>query len=428
MKFKYVMLFWISFCFSIIPQWNPLQSGLPQWGVQGYALDAYDSQIAVIAVNPSPPSFNLYKTQNGGIDWTGINLPSNLSFIDIDVVNENVIIGCSATPPQIWGTTDNGLNWQLLFDAHTTTNFLNYIEMFDLSNGIAMGDALNDSTAMMFYKTYDGGQNWQPIVSNLVGSIASYDWRSIDFINVNLGYYYDGITRKLYKTNNSGSDWVEVLDFTSTAAPTLIKFYNESIGILALSYSNQILKTVDGGLNWTSYSIPNNSIADDIEFLPSDPMKLWLVTMSELFFSSDGGTNWQTDPIAGSFQFGRDMVITNSVGWFLCEYVYRNENIDQVTHVLSEDLTTPNLFILNQNYPNPFNPITIISWESPINCWQTIKVYDVIGNQLATLVDEFRTSGKYYVKFDATFLASGIYYYQLIAGSYKSTRKMILIK
>ena len=87
---------------------------------------------------------------------------------------------------------------------------------------------------------------------------------------------------------------------------------------------------------------------------------------------------------------------------------------------------------LYQNYPNPFNPSTKISWQSPVGSWQTIKVFDVLGNEIATLVDEYKPAGKYEVEFQSSVgsrqLASGIYFYQLRAGEYTSVKKMLLIK
>lgn len=85
-------------------------------------------------------------------------------------------------------------------------------------------------------------------------------------------------------------------------------------------------------------------------------------------------------------------------------------------------------FSLEQNYPNPFNPATKIVWQSPISAHQSIKVYDILGNEIATLVDEFRDAGKYSVDFDGRNLASGVYLYKLSVGDYISTKKMVLNK
>jgi hypothetical protein len=87
-----------------------------------------------------------------------------------------------------------------------------------------------------------------------------------------------------------------------------------------------------------------------------------------------------------------------------------------------------NMFSLNQNYPNPFNPSTKISWQSPIGSHQTLKVYDVLGNEVATLVDEYKTAGSYEVDFNATRLPSGVYFYKLQSGSFVESKKMIYLK
>jgi hypothetical protein len=95
-----------------------------------------------------------------------------------------------------------------------------------------------------------------------------------------------------------------------------------------------------------------------------------------------------------------------------------------------EDLagTLPQSFDLQQNYPNPFNPSTKISWQLPVGSQATIKVYDIMGREVATLVNEYKPAGKYETEFDAEALPSGVYFYQLIAGSYIKTKKMLLLK
>ena len=87
-----------------------------------------------------------------------------------------------------------------------------------------------------------------------------------------------------------------------------------------------------------------------------------------------------------------------------------------------------NSFQLFQNFPNPFNPSTKISWQSPVGSHQTIKVYDVLGNEIATLVDEYKPAGMYNVQFTINNLASGVYLYKLQAGEFVETKKMILLK
>jgi hypothetical protein len=103
------------------------------------------------------------------------------------------------------------------------------------------------------------------------------------------------------------------------------------------------------------------------------------------------------------------------------------EFFDTVTDIESENLSAQN-FLLYQNYPNPFNPSTKISWHSPVSGWQTLKVYDVLGNEVVTLIDGYKPAGSYEVEWNARIYPSGIYFYQLGASKFIQTNKMILLK
>jgi hypothetical protein len=104
------------------------------------------------------------------------------------------------------------------------------------------------------------------------------------------------------------------------------------------------------------------------------------------------------------------------------------EYIPDLSGVDEESNLFPDKIELMQNFPNPFNPSTKISWQSPVGGWQTLKVYDILGNEVATLVNEEKSAGTYEVEFDAEKLSSGIYFYQLKADEFIQTKKMVLIK
>ncbi len=85
-------------------------------------------------------------------------------------------------------------------------------------------------------------------------------------------------------------------------------------------------------------------------------------------------------------------------------------------------------FSLNQNFPNPFNPTTVISYQLSVNSHVTLKVYDVLGREVETLVNERESAGKYSVKFDRTNLPSGVYFYRIQAGTFTETKKLMVLK
>ena len=112
--------------------------------------------------------------------------------------------------------------------------------------------------------------------------------------------------------------------------------------------------------------------------------------------------------------------------------------IDTPTEMYDKE-NLPTEFYLSQNYPNPFNPNTVFSYQLPVSSDVTLKVYDVLGNEVVTLVNEYKSAGEYEVEFTASDgirdlpagrqgLVSGIYFYQLRAGEFIQAKKMTLIK
>ncbi|MFO7525909.1 MAG: T9SS type A sorting domain-containing protein, partial [Ignavibacteriaceae bacterium] len=130
-------------------------------------------------------------------------------------------------------------------------------------------------------------------------------------------------------------------------------------------------------------------------------------------------------------QFVTDGLISLAEAQPLIDYVNQiiaaiNSSLSKVEGERNEQL--PEEFALYQNYPNPFNPSTTINWQSPMDGWQTLKIYDLLGRETATLVDEYRAAGSYEVMFDAAGLSSGVYFYTLQANGFIQSKKLLLMK
>jgi hypothetical protein len=111
--------------------------------------------------------------------------------------------------------------------------------------------------------------------------------------------------------------------------------------------------------------------------------------------------------------------------------VYQSETIsysDLIVSSFQNDDQLPNKFALRQNYPNPFNPKTSILFRIADFGFTTLRVYNILGNEVVTLVNEELPAGEYQIEFDATRLSSGTYFYTLTSGSFRETKKMILLK
>jgi hypothetical protein len=98
------------------------------------------------------------------------------------------------------------------------------------------------------------------------------------------------------------------------------------------------------------------------------------------------------------------------------------------TDIKAKGLNKSYTYKLFQNYPNPFNPSTIINFEIPEHSFVTLKVFNILGSEITTLVNEEKPAGKYSFTFDASNLPSGIYFYRITAGNFSNVKKMLLLK
>jgi len=124
-----------------------------------------------------------------------------------------------------------------------------------------------------------------------------------------------------------------------------------------------------------------------------------------------------------------DDILTKSAKLLLSEGI--SSNLQDSLIKKSTEESNGNLlkdYALNQNYPNPFNPSTVINYQLPIDGFVTLIIYDILGREVKTLVNEYKPQGKYTVSFDGSKLASGIYFYQLRTGNFVSTKKMLMVK
>ncbi len=200
----------------------------------------------------------------------------------------------------------------------------------------------------------------------------------------------------------------------------------------------------------------------DLTTIPN-PLPVELTSFSALAQSSTVNLTWETATEVNNYGFEIERTITNSklqipnwenVGFVEGHgnsnsakqysyvdnsvragqsYSYRLKQIDfdgqfEYSNIVNVEVGVPMEFSLAQNYPNPFNPSTSIEYSVPSNEFVTLKVYDVLGNTVSTLVNENKEVGKYNVSFDASNLTSGIYFYSINAGGFTQVKKMMLVK
>ena len=197
----------------------------------------------------------------------------------------------------------------------------------------------------------------------------------------------------------------------------------------AVGISGTILHTTDGGQNWFSQINGTSELFHAVDFI--DLNNGWVTGRNgTLLRTTDGGNNWYQQTTRTWYDVSSVCFLDVNNGWVSGDYglIMATNNGGGIASVFSENEEIPEDFILNQNYPNPFNPSTTIRWQQPETGFVTLIIYDVLGREVAKLVSEELTPGKHETVFDASRFSSGIYFYQLKAGNFFETKKMILIK
>jgi hypothetical protein len=150
---------------------------------------------------------------------------------------------------------------------------------------------------------------------------------------------------------------------------------------------------------------------------------------NNVFRSTNNGDNWTQDYTGTTALWDIDFALVGGCpeGWAVgaTGTIVRMINI---TGVQNSNNQVPSSYNLQQNYPNPFNPATKISFSLPKAGIVKLVVYDILGREVAAIVNDYRTAGNYTVDFDASNISSGIYFYTLKSGSFTDTKKMVLMK
>ncbi len=387
------------------------------------------------------------------ISWQTVNSGTYNSLRSVYFVNSSTgwTAGSNGT---LLKTTNTGTSWSS--QTTNTSSTINGIFFANVSTGwfIANGGIIK--------KTTNGGTNW-----NSQNSTTSHDLKGIYFTNDNLGWVVGGNSSQgiILKTTNGGSNWA-IQDPGTGSSLNSVFFINSTTGWAAggSGGSGSILKTTDGGSSWNSQGPPWSTI-NSIHFY--DINNGWAAGQySQCWHTTNGGTDWEPQWV-GTDNQRAVFSLSSSVAWIVTDYGHTYRTYDGGTtwtsectdmngnlyslHAVGDKLWTvgddgtilykfassireinptqiPSSFELSQNFPNPFNPNTTITLSIPYLSNVEVKIYDILGNEITTLVNEELSGGTYKVDWDATNLSSGVYFYTMKAGDFVNTKKMILLR
>ena len=447
-RFKYILivLFFQLVQVNIYSQgtWERIESPTDQFLKSVYFVDS----LYGWAVGDSG---TVIHTSNGGTYWEIQDSKTENNIYDVFFLNRNLGWAPSwetSTLPsgtKLLKTTDGGQIW--INPPHPEEQIFSQCVLFlDSLNGWMGGKP------QPIVRTTDGGLSWTDaeIDSSVFSDLPVYD---IQFYNSRFGYASGGVIDCcgiIWWTTDGGDYWY-VIDTPYVAQEPVYQLYiNDSLNVLGvggdfepLGFGVGMIRTSDGGVTWEFEYIGTSGVAWDIDFRTDDEAWSPLGGEEKLIYSLDSGSTWTRIPTPDSSMIF-DIIFPDSLHGFavgregaIIKYIPPIINFVQE---IEEGI--PESFFLFQNYPNPFNPSTKIGFTiptSPLNPSPhqgegnrerlvVLKVYDVLGNEVKTLINREMPTGVYEVEFDASGLTAGIYFYTLSAGDFIKTKKMILLK
>jgi photosystem II stability/assembly factor-like uncharacterized protein len=329
-------------------------------------------------------------------------------------------------------TTNAGIDWASEF-YRQEDKFLFTVYFIDSLRGW-IGGKTGD-----FLQTTDGGLNWEP--ANIdTGLGGGFPPLSFSFYNDQYGFACGGqidIAGVIWRTIDSAKSWQPQI---IGPEPIVQMHFVDSSNVIGIGgdfeYGSSVITTTDGGNNWNYTSLSIFGVPFSLSF--RTPSEAWapLGAKGTLIFTTDTAQTWTEIFAPDSCKIFNLMFADSTHGYAVGDSGSIIRYVPKVVNEINlrEDLKRPGFF-LEQNYPNPFNPVTKIMYRIPISDTPRnsslpvkLKVYDLMGNEIATLVNEVKQPGAYEVSFNAGNLAGGVYFYKIIAGELTDTKKMILLK
>lgn len=368
---------------------------------------------------------NVLRTTNGGTSWQNVGggVIGTASVYNIFGLSDQIAL-CTTSPANtfVYRTTNGGANWTQVFTE--TGGFINAIWMTSNTNGFMTGDPVSGRWSL--WKTTNGGVNWDSTGLYIAQNGAEAGWNNGLYISGS-SIWFNTNSVRIYYSSNNGTNWT-AQTVPSAASGFGQVWFNSAVNGLA-SWNTTPLYTSNGGVNWTSGTVPPGT--GNIAGIIGGSNSFWIVRngATGLYKTTNNGLNWTTDytsPLGGFVHIGLSR--SGSAGYAGRTNGQISKNPSLVLGVIPLGGNVPDNFVLNQNYPNPFNPQTTINFSLPKSAFVTLKVYDVLGNEVLNLVNENKIAGNYAVTVDGGTLSSGVYFYTIKAGDFTQTKKMILVK
>ncbi len=359
------------------------------------------------------------KTTNSGKNWERYNSGVSQELVSINFSNDSVGFLLTSSG-YLYKTINNGISWNLISNGFGIGKSMYF---FDENIGYIISSIGQPTYSIHCYFTNNGGQNW----AQSTITTGNINFNSAQFPDPVHGFYANN--NNIYKSSNYGYTWERSI--TNYASNSIFNFIDENVGFMGSNFNSNsiVLKTTDGGLNWTIiFQEPGHTFRNG--FFINHTTGYLLKPNGPILFTSNSGNHWFE-------QFNSENIntlyyikfISNNIGFAFGSNgkLLRTSNGGTPIGMGNFSYNLPGEFVLHNNYPNPFNSSTVIKYEVNIKTNITFSLYSLTGSNIYN-TKSLKNPGKYTINFSAENLASGIYFYSMESEKWKEVRKMILLK
>lgn len=359
---------------------------------------------------------------------------------------------------RIYKTTDEGAYWSQVFSTENPPVSWNGLGVKALAlevcpfdpNTVFAGFEIQDSLAGGLFYSTDAGSSWNQIlleetvpghdvdVSDVVFNIESGD--TVAYVSALYDLDFPA-GRSVYRLAKSGTTWSVARDMdasgTSTGTTLVVTIWDLEVSATGdtiyaagtdagVNHPIAYFKAINGSNLWTPLTVSGFPTEMEATAIEIGQDTVYCAVGSDIYYLPLGGSSWSLGysyPVGTriNFLYWDDLLAGSDTGL----YAFFNNT---ATAIDGETSQLPDGFVLNQNYPNPFNPSTLISYYLPITSQVRLTVYDLLGREVATLVNGAQLAGLHKISFDASSLASGVYFYRIHAEDFTATQKLVLMK
>ncbi len=425
-----------AFTISVAPP-----TGDTSWVVQPsgststlYSVKAVSNNVAWVAGTVGV----VLRTTNGGTNWTSVG-GGAIGVADIYAIEaldaNTAFVTTSPAATFIYKTTNGGTTWTQVYTL--AGGFIDGIQMRTATEGYAVGDPVTAKWVVL--KTTDGGTTWARMATEPAQVGAEAGWNNAFQLLGNTMWFGTNASRA-YRSTDLGLTW------TSATTPAVngygLAFNNATQGVL-VSATGVTNRSTDGGTTWAAGGAAGTGQGSGASGIAG--AEFWATVGTNVYYTTNGGTNWSAaakNGYTGAVAlWALDMVSPgagSTYGWAggATGMIVRYRRIP--TDVAGGATEIPTVFALDQNFPNPFNPSTTIRFSLPEQATVSLKIYNLLGQEVATLASGDMPAAFHNVVWSGrnnsgSQVATGMYFYRLEAtgvngGKFNSLKKLILLK